>query len=1142
MMKKLLSIFLILIASQFVFAQAIITHEAPMFNGATSSLRSPNGTAAHTYFRGASIIPSTELLNGIASGTSIKKFGFTYNVGASVAVTGTLKVYMMNTTDATFLHTTIWDSVVAHSVLVYNGSFTIPASAGVVSQDVVLNTPFSYTGNGMYVAYDWYSAGPYASVGAVSQSNNSLVSGVKMASSTTSPPTTLTTGSSWRPVMRFGYDNPYSTDAKVVQVYTYGKMPVPTGNPHHVNANIKNQGGDTLFSLKSYLNISGVNNFVDSLSIDTLLPGADKLVSFGNFMATSLGSNTVTVSVPSDQNTSNNSMTKNLITNNNSFSFSQGTTADGNAGFNSATGDFVAKFTTSTQQALNQVDVNFATGGNQFKIGIWSVDSVGKPDTLTYQTAALTSTAGVYTIMINPPLTLPAGSFFVGVRQIGTTNIGFQYQNESPIRTNTFFYVGPSGGTTWVDFAPSTPFRFMIEPKFALLNDVGINALSPASTGTFFTGQSINIKAVVANYGFSSQSNISVSYKVNGGSTVGPITLAGPLITNDTASVVFSGANAFVPTIAGTYTIKVFSSLVSDLVASNDTMSITYTVLPSAISTFPYHQNFDSIAGWTTTGPAGFWVSDSAHAAVGNQSSPNPAIFAAFYDNNAGTNAILKSPVLNLTGLTHPMLRFHVAYRSYITENDSLQVLVSNDYGSTYLPGVPQLYLKSNNSSPSLATLTASTTEFVPDDSTDWRLETVDLTQFASSQSIMIAFKGYSQYGNNCWIDNVVVKNATAPILTTTASSNISVNGFTSGGNVIDNGGRNVTAKGLCWSTSANPTITNDTSINGLGNGAFTANISGLLYGTTYYVRAYATNNLGTSYGNEISVTTLNASIAVLTTNSMSNIDYTSAISGGDVTSNGGDPVTLRGLCWSTSANPTITNDTTINGSGLGVFVGNLSGLTAGTTYYVRAYAINTVGTAYGNELVFNTLAAAVPMVSTNAISGISIQSAMSGGEVTLENGASVTDRGVCWSTSANPTISDSHTSDGSGMGTFVSNISGLTHSTLYYLRAYATNATGTAYGSELSFNTLVDGIDGANKTAAIQVFIVNDVIYLNYKNQFPEGQIQLSDLNGKVIDQLVSEGNSNQYRFQTHQLAKGVYFIRFNLKGMNTIQKLIIQ
>ena len=95
-----------------------------------------------------------------------------------------------------------------------------------------------------------------------------------------------------------------------------------------------------------------------------------------------------------------------------------------------------------------------------------------------------------------------------------------------------------------------------------------------------------------------------------------------------------------------------------------------------------------------------------------------------------------------------------------------------------------------------------------------------------------------------------------------------------------------------------------------------------------------------------------------------------------------------------------------------------------------------------------------IPVLSTTAVTDITQATATCGGNITSDGGATVTARGVCWSTNQTPTISDNKTTDGTGVGNFVSSISGLTANTTYYVRAYATNSNGTAYGSAMSFTT----------------------------------------------------------------------------------------
>jgi hypothetical protein len=194
--------------------------------------------------------------------------------------------------------------------------------------------------------------------------------------------------------------------------------------------------------------------------------------------------------------------------------------------------------------------------------------------------------------------------------------------------------------------------------------------------------------------------------------------------------------------------------------------------------------------------------------------------------------------------------------------------------------------------------------------------------------------------------------------VSTAAVSSIAATTAVSGGYIDITSGA-IIAKGVCWSTITNPTISLPTKTNnGAGSGFFTSNLTSLTANTTYYVRAYAKNNSGTRYGNQVSFTTSTpASLPTLITTTVSSITSTTALSGGAISSDGGAAITAKGVCWSTSTNPSLvlSSGRTINGTGIGAFSSNLTGLTANTTYYVRAYATNIAGTAYGNEFSFRT-------------------------------------------------------------------------------------------------------------------------------------------------------------------------------------------
>lgn len=309
--------------------------------------------------------------------------------------------------------------------------------------------------------------------------------------------------------------------------------------------------------------------------------------------------------------------------------------------------------------------------------------------------------------------------------------------------------------------------------------------------------------------------------------------------------------------------------------------------------------------------------------------------------------------------------------------------------------------------------------------------------------------KSGTAYGD----DVTFITGTDVPSILTNPITGLNRTSAISGGNVASNGGSEIIASGICWSTSQNPTISGTHTSDGTKNGSFSSNITGLTPNTVYYVKSYATSAIGTGYGNEISFRTEPVAQATLTTKPVSTVTSTTAVSGGNISDDGDGVITERGICWSLSPSPTIQDNKTIDGSGKGIYSSNVSGLMPVTTYFIRAYATNSAGTAYGNEISFTT-STGIPILITNAVSGVTRTSAVSGGTITTNGGVTISTSGLCWSTSHNPTISGSHTSDGSKTGSFSSSMSGLVPFTSYYVKAYATNSLGTGYGDEQSFTT----------------------------------------------------------------------------------------
>ena len=288
------------------------------------------------------------------------------------------------------------------------------------------------------------------------------------------------------------------------------------------------------------------------------------------------------------------------------------------------------------------------------------------------------------------------------------------------------------------------------------------------------------------------------------------------------------------------------------------------------------------------------------------------------------------------------------------------------------------------------------------------------------------------------------------PRIRTLGVTNVTMNSATANADVDDTGSATVTERGVCWNTTFAPTVSNSYQAAGTGTGGFTAQLTNLSAGTTYYMRAYAKIGDTYRYGNELTFTT-SSSLSV-STSSVTGITRTFAQCGGTVT--GGDQsVTARGVCWSTYSGPTLFDSHTYDGRGEGSFSSIMDNLTAGTTYYVRAYATTADGTFYGNQRSF-TASDGVD-VTTAVVTNIDNYSAICGGHVDNHGSSNaITARGVCWGTSSYPTVSDNHTIDGTGTGNFVSQLTGLAPGTYYYVRAYATTAQGTTYGGQRAFIT----------------------------------------------------------------------------------------
>ncbi len=295
-----------------------------------------------------------------------------------------------------------------------------------------------------------------------------------------------------------------------------------------------------------------------------------------------------------------------------------------------------------------------------------------------------------------------------------------------------------------------------------------------------------------------------------------------------------------------------------------------------------------------------------------------------------------------------------------------------------------------------------------------------------------------------------------SPTATTNAATGVTASGAILKGTV--NANNSVTGVTFEYgpTTAYGTTVTADQSpVSGTGNTVVDKAITGLTADTTYHYRVVAQNSSGTTYGGDRTFYT-GSSGPTATTEAASSVGTTTATLNGTVNANNNlttvtfeyGPTAAYGRTAAAAQSP-------LSGSTATAVNADVDLLTPDTTYHYRVVAQNSADTTYGADMTFFTgTPTGIPTVTTTPVYKITIKSAKSGGEVIDEGGAPVTVRGVCWSATPNPTIADNTTENEFGPGVFVSTLIKLTSSTTYYVRAYATNSHGTAYGEEFQFTT----------------------------------------------------------------------------------------
>ncbi|NUM30935.1 MAG: T9SS type A sorting domain-containing protein [Bacteroidetes bacterium] len=303
----------------------------------------------------------------------------------------------------------------------------------------------------------------------------------------------------------------YQNNLEVLKTYCLGRVPLLAGVYDSIKVLIGNRGKKIIKNSKLYLKIEGANTHYDTIKIDSIYPWSDKIFKFGKFKPDSSGEDYVLIKLSDDDFKDNNYDTIKRLINYNVYSHADPFTSNaGGIGFNGATGDFVAKFFTDTGNYINQITVDFSSTGRGFRVGIWDDSRKGGfPGKVLFMSDSLTSKAGSYILPVNPRVKV-SGGFFVGIRQNTTSNVAFSYQEEDPVRPDAFYFTEPMGDTVWTPFYPGFPYKFNIQPRIQVKNDVSpVEILFPKANQDieYSIKDSIGPIAKITNFGIDDQNS-----------------------------------------------------------------------------------------------------------------------------------------------------------------------------------------------------------------------------------------------------------------------------------------------------------------------------------------------------------------------------------------------------------------------------------------------------------------------------------------------------------------------------------------------------------------------------------------------------------------------------------------------------------
>ena len=422
---------------------------------ATSTARAPNGTSAHTALKGCFLVTATEL-TGIATVTAINGFGFNLTRGTgSTAVTGTIQVYLQNTSDITFQKGNNWSSAITNMSSVYNNTVTIPVSNTPTVMNVLLPSNFTYTGGGLYVAYEWVTSGPVETTTNIAtyQSEINMNPGGASSNSATAPAPNTLGLTNFRPNFNFGFINTWTNEASIEQLVGHGKIPLTMNSPYSFSVVVKNNATVTMTNVTVNMAMSGANTFTSTTNIPSIAAGGTTYIGLTPFTPTAQGLSTITVSLLPDENNFNNTQITTQSVTCDVLAFGPPSvtpvTYSTGVGFQTGSGSILNRIRPTINSTLVAVDIAISSDNS----------NIGKPlfGLVTTSTGILLATSNTVVITAqdlnkfkrfffpNPVAMLGNGSYHVGLSQPTFPQFPLGSTPANYVPANTYYQSGVTG-------------------------------------------------------------------------------------------------------------------------------------------------------------------------------------------------------------------------------------------------------------------------------------------------------------------------------------------------------------------------------------------------------------------------------------------------------------------------------------------------------------------------------------------------------------------------------------------------------------------------------------------------------------------------------------------------------------------------